>query len=362
VTRRLSLALVTVLLAALALSACGSSDALDGKDPAGVLSETFGPDHPVKSGRLDLGLKLDIKGLQGLSGPINARLSGPFQTTGGKSLPAFNLKLTLDAGGQAFTAGAVSTGKNGYISIAGQSYDVGASLFNSLQKGYKDASKPATKTSGPTFSSLGIQPLHWLKDPNKAGEEDLAGVNTVHVTAQVDVAKLLVDIDTLLSKAGNVTVPGTTGKVPSGLTAAQRNAIVTAVKSTTFDVWAGKADGTLRRLRVGVTFDVPKNQQVNTGGLQSGTIALDLAIGALNVKQQITGPTSSRPISELTSALQQATGTTTSADTGTTSTPAPTTTSTTPSSGGAQSKYLTCLSAAGSDLAKVQKCASLIGR
>jgi hypothetical protein len=156
-------------------------------------------------------------------------------------------------------------------------------------------------------------------------------------------------------------VPGTKQKVPTGLTAAQRTAITESVKSASFDVWSGKADGTLRRLRVAVSFAVPQAARAGIGGLQSGTLAIDLAIGALNQRQTVTGPKSSRPLSELTGALQQATGT------GTTTTPTTTApTTTTPSSGGgtsaAQSKYLDCLQTAGQDLAKVQRCAALLGQ
>lgn len=361
--RRLPLLLVALLVSALALSACGSSDsALDGKSATEVLKETFGPDHPVKSGRLAVGIKLDAKGLQGLSGPVNARLSGPFQSLGGKTLPAFDLKLSLDASGQSFSAGAVSTGKKGYISIAGRTYDIGTQLYNSLKSGYGQASSStAKKSDGPSFSSLGIQPLDWLTNPTKKGEEEVGGATTVHVAAQVDVDKLLVDVDKLLRKAGNVAVPGTNQKVPTGLTAAQRKTITDSVKTAAFDVWAGKDDGTLRRLRIQIAFAVPQASQSAAGGLQSGDLTLDLTIADLNEKQTIAEPKNARPLTELTSALQGvfggATGSTGSSGSGSGSG-----SSGGGTSSGGQSKYLDCLQAAGSDLTKVQKCAAQIGQ
>ncbi len=373
--RRIPVLLAAAFASASLLTACGSSDALDGKDAAGVLKETFGPDHPVKSGRLDLSLRFQANGLQGLDGPINARLSGPFQSQGGKTLPAFDFDLTLDAGGQAFTAGAVSTGEKGFISIAGQNYDVGKDLYDSFKTGYESASKDAEKTDGPTFTSLGIQPLRWLKNATKKGEEEVGGTQTVHVSATVDVQKLLADIDTLLKKAGNVAVPGTNEKVPSGLTATQRGVITDAVKSSVFDVWAGKADGTLRRLRVAVAFSVPAEAQKSAGGLKDGTLVIDLAIGNLNKDQTITPPKTSQPLSDLTAAVQgqagagSATGSTgtgagsgsSGAGSGSSGAGSGATGGTgTPQSTG--SPYLDCLATAGDDLVKVQQCAEKLGK
>jgi len=356
--RRLSLLVITALACALALSACGSSDALEGKDAAGVLEETFGPDHPVRSGRLDVGVRFNATGLEGLEGPIAARLSGPFQSKGGKSLPALDLKLTLDAGGDAFTAGIVSTGEKGFLTIADKSYDVGDKLYKSLTDSYNQASTASDKDEGPTFSSLGIKPLRWLKDPKTAGEEDIGGTNTVHVTADVDVAKLLEDIDTLLSKAGDVAVPGTDEKVPTGLTDAQRKAIVDSVKEAGFDVWSGKADGTLRRLRAEVAFDVPADARKEAGGLESGAFTIDLTISALNEDQEVKAPSGARPIEELGASLEGGSGS--GSRSGTTSQPGAGVDS--GSGSETQSEYLQCVEAAGQDLKKVQECASLLGQ
>jgi hypothetical protein len=349
VIRRLSL---LAAACALTITACGSSDALEGKDAAGVLKETFGPDHPVRSGRLDIGLRFNAVGLKDLSGPITAKLSGPFQSKGGKTLPAVDLSLALNAGGDAISAGVVSTGTRGYLKLSGQAYDVGDDLYKSLNDGYRSASTQSekeSKSSSP-LSSLGIDPQRWLRDPKKAGEEDVGGAKTVHITAQVDVAKLLQDVDTLLGKAGDVVVPGTKEKVPTRLTTAQRQTIVQSVKEAAFDVWAGKEDGTLRRLRTEVSFVVPESARAGVGGLSRGTIAIDLTMSDLNNDQVIKAPTGARPITDLTAAGAQDGGTSAQPGAGT------------DSGSGAKSTYLDCLQSAGEDLKEVQKCAALLGQ
>ncbi|HEX6390996.1 MAG TPA: hypothetical protein VFZ89_16165 [Solirubrobacteraceae bacterium] len=344
--RRLSL--FVVALCALAISACGSSDALEGKDAAGVLKETFGPDHPVRSGRLALNLRFDATGL-GIKGPINARLSGPFQSNGGKTLPSVDLSLALTAGEDSLSAGIVSTGEKGYLKLADQVYDAGDDLYKSLNDSYRAASTQTDKESESRspLASLGIEPLRWLKAPKTAGEEDIGGTKTVHVTADVDVAKLLQDVDTLLAKAPDLNVPGAE-QVPTRLSAKQRATIAEAVKKAGFDVWSGKADGALRRMRAEVSFDVPESARKGVGGLRSGTIVIDLTLSQLNEEQEIKAPAGARPLSELT-------GTTASGGGGTAPPAAP-------SASGGDSQYLQCLESAGSDLKKVQQCASLLGQ
>ncbi len=348
VIRRLSFLAVAC---ALTITACGSSDALEGKDAAGVLKETFGPDHSVRSGRLDLGLRFNAVGIKELDGPLTARLSGPFEGKGGKSLPAVDLDLAVNAGGDAISAGVVSTGERGYLKLGGETYDVGADLYKSLNDGYRTASTQTereTKNSSP-LSSLGIDPQRWLRSPEKAGEEDVGGATTVHVTAQVDVAKLLADVDTLLRKAPEVNVPGTKEKVTTRLTDAQQTAITESVKKATFDVWAGKEDGTLRRLRAEISFDIPEASRKGVGGLQSGTILIDLTISALNDDVKIEAPANARPLTELTGGSAAPSGASGGGG------------STTPPAGSVQSQYLDCLQTAGEDLKEVQKCAALLG-
>ena len=102
--RRIAVVLLAVL-SVLLLAACGSSS----KQPssaAGILKDTFGPGKPVKSGHLDIGVSFDGTGLQGLSGPTKLTLNGPFQSQGGKSLPAFDFDAGLTAGQRVLINGA----------------------------------------------------------------------------------------------------------------------------------------------------------------------------------------------------------------------------------------------------------------
>lgn len=344
------------------VAACGSDSPKKAGSAQEVLSETFGPDKPVKSGQLNLALRFNSTGLEGLEGAITAALTGPFQSKGGKSLPAFDFDLKLNAAGADFTAGAVSTGDKGYLKLQGTTYGLSDKLFAGFAKSYKDASKDDGKASddGPSLQTLGIDPRRWLTAPRKVGTEEVAGESTTHVTARVDVAKLLLDIDKLLAKADTIgSVKG--APIPKALTAKQRTQLTEAVKSATFDVWSGVEDGTLRRLLVKVAFEVPQAAQSSAGGLKNGDLTVDLTISELNKPQTVTAPTNARPMAELTKQLSQffggALGGSPDTDAGSGSS-----TGIGAGSSGSSSEYLSCLGEAGTSITKVQECASLLGK
>jgi hypothetical protein len=344
--------LLAAALLAAGVTGCGGGG---GQDPAKLLKETFGPNKPVRSGKLAVSLDLTANGLKSLKGPLSLALTGPFQSQGKGHLPKFDLSLSLNTAGTNFTAGAVSTGDKGFLRVQGQTYAVSDQLFGQFKTGYEQASAKAKDKSGvPSFKSLGVNPLDWLKDPKNAGTETVGDAETYHVTAGIDVVRFLDDVNRLLAKAGSL---GQSARLPSSLSEAQRRDIERSVKSATLDVWTGKSDKTLRRVRVALSFAVPADVRPRAGGLRDGSLKLDILISDLNVAQTITAPANAKPLSDL-GGLLGASGTDTIPAPGPTPAPAAPTT-TVP---GTSQQYLDCLQKAGSDVAKVQECASLLGK
>jgi hypothetical protein len=370
--------LVPLLLVVLALTvaACGGSDSSssggDG-DAAALLKDTFGSGHPIRSGRVDATIDVDLKGWSVLSTPLNLHVNGPFQSNGGAKLPDFALDVDF-GGAQPVTLGAVFAQGGGYLTIEGQAFDVGKSTYEAFRKGYENAKRDSAKKKPDTtsFSALGVEPIRWLKDPKKVGEEDVAGTPTVHLSSGVDVPKLLTDLSTLLGKAKSVTSAGSaaTGTaVPTQLSAEQRELIARSVKTAKVDVWTGTKDHTLRKVAVDVQVAVPDDLRDRANGLTSGHVGLVFSIAQLNQAQKISRPAGARPISQLRSVLQQSgllggsssSSSTTPPDTATT--PSGDDTATTPApSTDPQSKYQACLADAGNDLSKVQACAQYLNK
>jgi len=349
---------------ALGLVACGGDDS---DDVDTILSETFGEGKDVKSGRLDVSLRLNAKGLEQLQGPLGVRLSGPFESTKPAELPHFDFDASVDTGGQQIKAGAVSTGEKGFLKLQDQAYDLGDELYKQFKDGYAQTAKCTEdqKGGGGSFAALGVNPKTWLTDAEKAGEEKVGGAETTHISGKVDVPKFLEDVNRILARSNPQQQSDPCAKEQKDqpkqqgtrqLTEKDRKAIADAIKDARVDIWSGDEDRTLRRMNVKLKFEVPEAEREKAGGLRSGDLGFDMTIGALNEKQTINAPQNARPLEELTSALSG--GAAQSGAGGGTATQPEAQQQQQPSG----SKYEQCLADAGQDVKKLQDCGQLIGQ
>jgi hypothetical protein len=209
---------------------------------------------------------------------------------------------------------------------------------------------------------------------------------------------LLLDLNSFLQKASSLGVTGAS-RIPTSISDTTRQRIANEVKNPGFDVWTGTSDKTIRKLAISLT--VPVHGQLSTllGGLSSAQIGLTMQYADLNQRQTITPPTSVRPYKEFAAKLrtffQALQGTVGGALSGGSSAAGAgsagagsagagsagagsagagsagagsvgTTPSASPSSGAGSAanlqSYSQCLQAAGSDVAKMQRCAPLLNK
>jgi hypothetical protein len=356
---RVLYAVMTAALIALTLSACGGGS---GGDAAGLLKQTFGQAHTVNSGNLNLSLVVVPAGSQTSNAPITVSFGGPFQSHGKGKLPASNFSISISALGRTGSLGVLSTGSNGYVTLAGTSYQLPAATFQKLESSFAQvtASPTANGQSG-SLAKLGIDPLHWLVKPSIVGNDTLGGAQTTHIRAGVNVPVLLTDLNTFLQKASSIGATGS-GKLPSQLSPATRSKIAAAIKNPSVDVWTGSSDKMLRKLAVNLT--VPVSGQVSTllGGIRSAQIGISLGYANLNQPQTIAAPATVRPYSEFTTKLRSflaaaqgaaGVGSASGAASGAGGSTA------NPSTGASQS-YIQCIQSAGQDVGKLQQCAGLL--
>ncbi len=352
--------LVMVVLASLAVAACGSASS-GSANPNTVLSQTFSGAHKVTSGDLNLTLTIDPSGSSVLSGPITVSFGGPFQTRGAGKLPESNFTVSASALGRNVSLGILSTGTAGYVTLQGVSYQMPQATFQKLESSFAQiTSSTGTSSNSNTLTKLGIHPLHWLTNPTVVGTENVGGAQTTHIHAGVNVNAMLTDLNTVLEKASSLGVSGTAA-LKSGIPAADRSKIAAAIKNPSVDVWTGTSDKTLRRLQITLTVPVTGKTSSQLGGITSADIGLSMQYSNLNQPQTIKAPTTVRPFSQFQSkvnafvqGLQGATagvlgGSSGSSSSGGTST-----------NGSNVAKYSQCIQAAGTDVSKMQKCASLL--
>lgn len=352
------LAPLALLLAAIALVACGGDDSavkggkeVSSDDPGKILAQTFTNDAKIESGKVDLKFHLDVSGVPASSSsvnpPIDLTLSGPFQSLGKGKVPkldlAFAFKFT-DANKKAQTidAGATSTGDKGFVNFRGQDYALDDATFKQLQDSLKDPSAQSPLD----LKALGLTPQDWLQDPQVDDGSSVGDTDTVKVSGSVDVPKLLADVNTFLSKAGSLGIPNA-GQLPSELTAEQISQVEKAVKSSSVEIETGKDDSILRRMAFKLGIEDP----AGSGG--KADLDFEISLTELGEDQSVEAPSDTKPITELVSQLGGLGGL------GGIGGGA--------SSGGASGvdqeavqKYSQCLQKAGGDKDKQQKCSELI--
>jgi hypothetical protein len=355
---RAIVAVLSVALVAVGLAACGGGGSGGGSGAAAsLLKQTFAGSHQVKSGNLAFTVTLDPSGSKTLTSPIVLSFGGPFQSLGSGQLPQSNFQISVTEQGHTGKIGILSTGKAGFVTLAGTSYQLPAASFQKLESSFAQLASPSGKSSGSSpLSKLGIDPLTWLINPSVVGTESVGGASTTHIRAGVNVAVLLGDFSKFLQKASSVGASGA-GQIPNSLSPATRSRIAGEVQSPRFDVWTGRSDKTVRRLEVGLTMPVTGQISTLLGGLSSARVGLSMRYADLNQPQTIQAPTNLRPYSEFStklksfmSSIQGGLASAAGAPAGATST----------GSAAAPLSYSACIQAAGQNVAAIQKCAPLL--
>jgi hypothetical protein len=304
---RFLLLALALLVPVLVLSACGGDDGGTDESAQQLINETFSGEKKVDSGKvnLDLNAKLEATGAGAgqLEGPITLKLTGPFQSNGEDKLPDVDFDMTISAGGQKFTAGAVTTNDSAFIGYQGTNYRIPQGQFERYKRQVeRDARRQNSEQQNQfDLASLGINPRDWLESPQKEGEEEVGGADTVHVSADVKIGALLDDLNDLIRRAGRLGLDSS--QVPQRIPERTKRQIEDSVRSAQFDLWTGKDDKIMRRLEIEFSFDLPDELRDQAQGVEGGTVKIKVEIAELNEDQEIEVPKESRPLSELQNQL-----------------------------------------------------------
>lgn len=291
------------LLAACSGSSSGSAEAL--------LKDTFSGHTQIESGNVNLSFGVSATGHNGAANPLAVRLSGPFQSAGAGKLPRFALALQLSAAGHALNAGATSTGSALYVQLAGTWFSTPQRAYTAIEQGYAQATAKASSAKArSTFSSLGIEPGRWLSSPAQVGTATVAGAQTVHLTASVDIPAFLADVSKLSQAGGGLspTLPGSSLPGGGALSPTVVTELAKSIKSAHVDIYTGQSDHLLRRLEVTAVVSGTPQTQALLGGLGSAELKVLLEFTDLNKPQTIVAPPNPQSSSQLLPALQQLVG------------------------------------------------------
>jgi hypothetical protein len=349
------LMLLVLAVMALAVTACGGGDeekATSSTDVNQLLRDTFSGKNKVDSGKLNLVMKIDSAAAGGATGPVSVKVAGPFESQGTGKLPKFKIDASLSGAGQNLTAGATSTGEKGFLSFRGQDYAVSDEIFKQFKASYEEAQKKNGGNSAQSLATLGIDPHKWLQNPKNAGETKVGDEDTIKITGDVNVNALLDDLNKALGKARSLGLQGSEN-LPSQLTPEQRKQFADSVKNLKVEIYTGKKDTILRRMLIKLGLRQASDQS------KTANVDFDLSLLDVNEGQSIKAPSNPKPFDELVGQLQGLAGQLGGSASGGSSS------SGSGSSGsGANAddfeKYSKCVTKAGNDTAKAQKCADIL--
>jgi hypothetical protein len=304
-TTRVAVALLLAICAVCLLSACGGSSG----DPQALLNDTFSSPKQIESGNVNLSVSLGASGSSTANKSLALHLSGPFEDTGAGRLPRFALQLGVSADGHTLPVGATSTGSSLYLELAGTWFSLPQGTYTAIQQSYAQATKRASGAKvRSTFASLGIEPGKWLSDPSEVGTATIDGVETIHLTATVNVAGFLTDVSKL-SQAGSglgfsSAVPGASLFTPSATSELSKS-----VKAASVNIYTGKSDHLPRRLELDATVASNSQTKAILSGLSSAEVKVLLEFSDLNQPQTIAAPSKPESSSQMLPALEQLLGT-----------------------------------------------------
>ncbi|HYY23452.1 MAG TPA: hypothetical protein VE780_16390 [Thermoleophilaceae bacterium] len=278
-------------LFALALSAaagCGGGASSDQSKPAQDLLRTAA-DRPARSADLSVVARATLRGGLVPSGPFRLSVSGPYRSGGAGALPSLDWKLTGEGVGQRLGLRLVIAGGDAYIGYEGRTYALGRRLGGRAGRG-------TSKERG--LRRLGLDPASWLKDGKVGAGPRVDGVPTREASGQLDVGRVLHDVNKLIQspavRAG--LPPGTPVPTISDRAIGQ---IEDAVKDPRVTVDVGRRDNIVRRASVQLGFNVPEDQQSRAGGVEGGTLSVVVRQAHVNGDQRVVAPSGARPLSEL---------------------------------------------------------------
>jgi hypothetical protein len=286
--------LLPVVLAGSLLAGCGSDDSESVTD---LLDRAF--QSSIGSADMTLEIEIELDGVDELEGPIEIKFTGPYDSTEKGQIPSVDWDITVQAQNQSFTANLTSTGDRAFVGFQGTDYEVSQATVDALNQQLA----ASEDKEGRDLSDFGVTARDWIVDADEEGDEDVAGVETTHVSGKLDVTKVLEDLNTVVAQAAEL--GGSVGQqAPPELTDEQKDQIEDVVDDPAFDAYVGKDDDTLHRLSADLEFEVPDESRDQVGGLEGGRISFSIEFANIGSAESIEAPEDARPIAELTQQLQ----------------------------------------------------------
>jgi hypothetical protein len=297
-SRKRTFALLAVFAAMAALlSACGGGGG-GSDDPQKVIEQaTF---EGVESGTVDLTMNIKAEGED--AGNMKIDLSGPFQSTGKKSLPelAMEVKADGEAEGESinFEGGLTVLGDRAYVGFDGKNYEVDPTTFGFIKSGFEEADQEGEKESSGAqrtacqkqATSMNLE--EFIDNLENEGGEDVDGVKTTKLSGDLDPKGAIDALIRLAETPACASQLEEAGPFPLEELKKMKGEITGAVKKAHADIYVGEDDHIVRKVVADLTVEPP-----GTG--EKAEISFDFTLGDVNEPQTIKAPANAEPLEKL---------------------------------------------------------------
>jgi hypothetical protein len=280
------------------LAGCGGGKSEE--DVEALLDRAF--KQSIKSADVKIDAELRIDGLAGFERPVRLEAGGPY-IGGDKQLPKadIDLKIGVQDAGQTVSTGFLSTGDRAFVKFGGEFYEQPRA---DVARANRELAKSGGNDRG-SLRDLGLNPRAWVVDAEGEEDEEVAGVETEHVSAKLDVRRLFGDLNKLAKRSAGA-VGGASPNIPNPLSASDLDQLAEVVENPTFDVYVGKEDDVIRRVSGNLKIKVPEEDRQQVSGISGGTLRFSVELAKVNGDQTVEVPEKSRPIADLTKQLRGA--------------------------------------------------------
>ena len=268
------------LLVVLALFAAGCGGG--GKaSPQSILSETASNLAKIKSGTLGLSLLVSPRGT-GVRG-FGFELHGPFSIAR-SGLPVLRVAYTQIASGRQATVTLISTGRKGFVTARGKTYELPPSALDRL----RTAAGSKSGVSG--LNDLRVD--DWVVNPKRVSCGAEAPAVEDCIQSKLNVVNAAND---LLDVAQRVT-----GGVLPRIEGANAKQLRQSVRASKLSVRTGKKDRLLRSLVVDVDFgfQVPEILKNALGNIVGAKVHFALSVARANLPVSVAAPKNALPASQ----------------------------------------------------------------
>jgi hypothetical protein len=266
------------LIVLVALAGCGGADDGGSGSATDLLERGFATD--VDTGVLTIDAELELEGGP-FEEPFRLEVEGPFRSAETISQwPDMDMAFRASGAGEEYEGRAITTRANAWVEFDGETYEVGEPLWRQLRAALEQLSR----NEPDTLHELDVDPLDWIIDAKKAGNEKTGGTTATKVTGRIDADRMLRDLNLL---------PGGEPLPESDLRQVEQ-----VVGDTAFQAWIGE-DDIWRRLSIESDLRVPEAERESLGGIAGATVSLDFELDEPNQPVEIRGPREGRPIDEL---------------------------------------------------------------